>query len=92
MSNPHSNRGPRDPRMTNPRLDPDTKRPLSDRDRGGWLAPGIIGAIMVAGIAIYAFGLQTRTGTRGSEPDTTIGKGARTPAPITSIPGTAPRE
>jgi Protein of unknown function (DUF2924) len=53
---------------------------------------GIIGAIVVAGIAIYAFGLQTRPATRGAEPDTTIGQGARTPAPITSIPGTAPRE
>ena len=92
MSDPHSNRGHRDPRIRNPRLDPDTKRPISDRDRGGWLAPGIICAILMAGIAIYAFGLQTRIATRGTEPDTTIGHGARTPAPITSIPGTAPRE
>jgi hypothetical protein len=92
MSDPHSNRGHRDPRIRNPRLDPDTKRPITDRDRGGWLAPGIIGAIVVAGIVIYAFGLQSRIATRGAEPDTTIGQGARTSAPITSIPGTAPRE
>jgi hypothetical protein len=89
---PSSDRGLRDPRIRTPRLDPDTKRPISVRDRGGWLALGIIGAIVVAGIAIYAFGLQTRIATRGTESDTTIGQGARTSAPITSIPGTAPRE
>jgi hypothetical protein len=88
---PSSDRGLRDPRIRTPRLDPDTKRPISVRDRGGWLALGIIGAIVVAGIAIYAFGLQTRIATRGTESDTTIGQGARTSAPITSIPGTAPR-
>jgi hypothetical protein len=37
----------RQPQKTNPRLDPDTKRPLSDRDRGGWLLPALIIGIMV---------------------------------------------
>jgi hypothetical protein len=31
------------------RLDPDTKRTLSDRDRGGWLLPALIIGITVAG-------------------------------------------
>jgi hypothetical protein len=47
----------RQPQKTNPRLDPDTKRPLSDRDRGGWLLPALIIGIMVAGAG-------TLTGTK----------------------------
>ena len=68
----------RQPQKTNPRLDPDTKRPLSDRDRGGWLLPGLIIGIMVAGIAIFAFGNHMPTATSPA-PDTTTGQSSRAP-------------
>jgi hypothetical protein len=71
-----SNRQPRKPQKTNPRLDPDTKRPLIDRDRGGWLLPGLIIGIMVAGIAIFAFGNHMPTATNPA-PDT--GQSSRAP-------------
>jgi hypothetical protein len=79
----------RQPRTINPRLDPDTKRPLTDRNRGGWLLPGIITAIVVAGIAIFAFGNNTPTAT-SPMPDTTAGHSK--PTPTKSAPETAPRE
>jgi hypothetical protein len=79
----------RQPRTTNPRLDPHTKRPLTDRNRGGWLLPGIITAIVVAGIAILAFGNNPPT-AMSPVPDTATGQSK--PAPTKSAPETAPRE
>ncbi len=66
----------RQPQKTNPRLDPDTKRPLSDRDRGGWLLPALIIGIMVAGVAIFAFGNHMPTATSPA-PDTATGQSSR---------------
>jgi hypothetical protein len=68
----------RQPQKTNPRLDPDTKRPLRDRDRGGWLLPGLIIGIIVAGIAIFVFGNHMPTAT-SPVPDTTTGQSSRAP-------------
>jgi hypothetical protein len=68
----------RQPQKTNPRLDPDTKRPLSDRDRGGWLLPALIVGIMVAGVAIFAFGNHMPTATSPT-PDTATGQSSRAP-------------
>jgi hypothetical protein len=73
-----SNKQLRKPQKTNPRLDPDTKRPLSDRDRGGWLLPALIIGIMVAGIAIFAFGNHMPTATNPA-PDTATGQSSRAP-------------
>src|SRR4029077_15916334 len=56
----------RQPHKTNPRLYPDTKRPLSDRHRGGWLLPALIIGIMVAGVAIFAFENHMPTATSPS--------------------------
>ena len=67
----------RQPQKTNPRLDPDTKRPLSDRDRGGWLLPALIIGIMVAGVAIFAFGNHMPTAT--SPAHTATGQSSRAP-------------
>jgi hypothetical protein len=81
----------RQPRTTNPRLDPNTKRPLTNRNRGGWLLPGIVTAVVVAGIAILAFGNHTPTAT-SPMPDTTTGQSRPAPTPYKSAPETAPRE
>jgi hypothetical protein len=81
-----SNRQPRKPQKNNPRLDPDTKRPLIDRDRGGWLLPGLIIGIMVAGIAIFAFGNHMPTATNLAT-DTATGQSSRAPG---STPEGAP--
>jgi hypothetical protein len=81
-----SNRQLRKPQKTNPRLDPDTKRPLSDRDRGGWLLPALIIGIMVAGVAIFAFGDHMPTATSPA-PDTATGQSSRAPG---STPEGAP--
>src|SRR5438105_14564165 len=68
----------RQPQKTNPRLDPDTKRPLSDRDRGGWLLPALIVGIMVAGVAILPFGNHMPTATTPA-PHTARGQSCRSP-------------
>ena len=73
-----SNKQLRKPQKTNPRLDPDTKRPLRDRDRGGWLLPALIIGIMVAGVAIFAFGNHMPTATSPA-PDTATGQSSRAP-------------
>jgi hypothetical protein len=78
-----SNRQPQKPQKTNPRLDPDTKRPLIDRDRGGWLLPGLIIGIMVAGIAIFAFGNHMPTATNPA-PDP--GQSSRAPGSTPEVP------
>ena len=80
-----SNRQLQKPQKTNPRLDPDTKRPLSDRDRGGWLLPGLIIGIMVAGIAIFAFGNHMPTATSPA-PDTTTGQSSPGSTPEGPLP------
>jgi hypothetical protein len=81
-----SNRQPRKPQKNNPRLDPDTKRPLIDRDRGGWLLPGLIIGTMVVGIAIFAFGNHMPT-ARNPATDTATGQSSRAPS---STPEGAP--
>src|SRR5438067_11330015 len=68
----------RQPQKTNPRMEPDTKRPLSDLHRGGWLLPALIIGIMVAGVAIFAFGNHMPTATSPA-PDTATGQSSRAP-------------